>query len=128
MITVDAPLDTVPMFVRGGAIIPMWPAMNYVGERTADPITFAIYPDAGGRASTTLYEDDGVSPAYKATGVRRTSIAASRLGHGFRLNLSAPRGSYDPGAREFRFVVKSFLNMKQVAVADDGKARQLFLR
>jgi len=72
MITVDAPLDTAPMFVRGGAIIPMWPAMNYVGERKADPITFAIYPDATGRAATTLYEDDAVSPAYKIGVVRRT--------------------------------------------------------
>jgi alpha-glucosidase len=128
MITVDAPLDTVPMFVRGGAIIPMWPAMNYVGERKADPITFAIYPDAAGRASTTLYEDDGVSPAYKNRVVRRTSVTASRSGQGFRVDASAPTGSYDPGARKFRFVIKRSLSMAPMTVADDGKARQLFLR
>ncbi len=128
MITADAPLDTVPMFVRGGAIIPTWPAMNYVGERTADPITFAIYPDAAGHASTTLYEDDGVSPAYKTPVLRRTTVTVSRLGRGFRADISAPVGSYDPGARKFRFVVKRSLKMAPVTVADSGKARQLLLR
>ena len=128
MITADAPLDTVPMFVRGGAIIPTWPAMNYVGERTADPITFTIYPDAAGHASTTLYEDDGVSPAYKTPVLRRTTVTVSRLGRGFRADISAPVGSYDPGARKFRFVVKRSLKMAPVTVADSGKARQLLLR
>src|SRR5882672_1582810 len=118
MITVDAPLDTVPMFVRGGAIIPMWPAMNYVGEKKADPITFAIYPDAAGRASTTLYEDDGVSPAYKNRVVRRTSVTASRSGQGFRVDASAPVESYDPGARKFRFEIKPSLKMAPLTVAD----------
>lgn len=34
-ISVDAPLETVPMFVRAGAIIPTGPALNYVGEKPA---------------------------------------------------------------------------------------------
>jgi len=61
MIRAEAPLETVPMFVRGGAIIPTGPTMNYVGEKPFDPITFAIYPDERGSAATTLYEDDGLS-------------------------------------------------------------------
>ena len=50
MIRVEAPLETVPLFVRAGAIIPMGPEMNYVGEEPADPITFLIYPDEKGEA------------------------------------------------------------------------------
>src|SRR2546423_889335 len=37
-VNVEAPLETVPMFVRGGAIIPVGPSLNYVGEKPADPI------------------------------------------------------------------------------------------
>jgi alpha-glucosidase (family GH31 glycosyl hydrolase) len=59
MISVDAPLETVPMFVRAGAIIPLAPEMNYVGEKPWDLLTFNIYPDEKGLAATTLYEDDG---------------------------------------------------------------------
>jgi alpha-glucosidase len=128
MISADAPLDTVPMFVRGGAIIPMWPEMNYVGEKPADPVTFAIFPDAAGHAAATLYEDDGVSPAYKNQLVRRTTLTVSKSGQGFRVEVGAPVGNYQPGARKFRFVVKPFAQMAPVTVADSGKAQQLLLR
>src|SRR6266699_257671 len=74
MIRVDAPLETVPMFVRGGAVIPMGPEMRYVGDGPFDPITFAIYPDEKGFASATLYEDDGNSLAYQRRGFRRTKL------------------------------------------------------
>ena len=47
---VEASLETVPMFVRAGAVIPMGPEMNYVGEKPTDPVTFMIYPDQKGLA------------------------------------------------------------------------------
>ena len=105
MIRVEAPLETVPMFVRAGAIIPLGPEMNYVGEKTIKPMTFMIHPDENGQAETTLYEDDGVSPAYKQGVVRRTRISAFRVRNETRMELSAPEGSYHPGARDFVFVL-----------------------
>jgi alpha-glucosidase (family GH31 glycosyl hydrolase) len=102
--------------------------MNYVGEKPADPITFAIYPDASGRASTTLYEDDGVSPAYKTQVMRRTTLTVSKSAQGFRVNVSVPVGNYNPGGRRFRFVIKRSPETAAVTVADNGKAQQVFLR
>jgi len=119
MIRVEAPLETVPMFVRAGTIIPMAPEMNYVGEKPADPMTFNIYPDENGQASTAFYEDDGVSPAYKQGAFRRTGVSVSRSGNGFQIEVSAPEGRYDPKPRNFVFVVKSMTAARQVLV--DGK-------
>ena len=102
MISVEAPLDTVPMFVRAGAIIPVGPTLNYVGEKPVDPITFNIYPDAAGNASTTLYEDDGLSPAYKNGAFRRTTVTFRRG----VFSTGAVEGTYNPGPRKFKFVVK----------------------
>jgi alpha-glucosidase len=128
-ITVDAPLDTVPMFVRGGAIIPSGPAMNHVGEKPVDPITFSIYPDSNGSASTTLYEDDGVSPAYKQERFRRTNVNVVRAGAGYMVRLSPPAGSYDPGSRKFSFVIKTEGRLPRIAtVSDDGTARKVPVR
>src|SRR5205085_5410617 len=107
MIRAEAPLETVPMFVRGGAIIPMGPEMNYVGEKAFDPLTFLIYPDENGQAATTVYEDDGVSPAYKKGVFRRTRVSVSRLRAGFQIKLDSPEGSYNPGPRRLVFVIKS---------------------
>jgi alpha-glucosidase len=106
MITVDAPLETVPLFVRAGAMIPMAPAQNYVGERPEDPITFNIYPDDKGVAAGVLYEDDGVSPAYKRGVFRRTMVNARREGAGLSVSVEATEGQYNPGSRKLNFVVR----------------------
>ncbi|HVN05443.1 MAG TPA: TIM-barrel domain-containing protein, partial [Bryobacteraceae bacterium] len=103
MIRVDAPLETVPLYVRGGAIIPMGPEMSYVSEKPADPLTFEIYPDAQGQAAVTLYEDDGVSPAYRDGAIRRTAITYQSRS----VEVSAPTGTYQPGARNMVFVIHS---------------------
>ncbi|CAJ1381314.1 unnamed protein product [Effrenium voratum] len=55
------PLEELPVFVRAGAIIPMWPQLDYVGETPLDVLTLDVYPPtAPGTSSFTLYEDDGV--------------------------------------------------------------------
>jgi alpha-glucosidase len=129
MVRVEAPLETAPMFVRGGAIIPLGPQMNYVGEKPLDPITFAIYPDDNGSASTELYEDDGSSPAYKQGVFRRTAMRLTRGARGYVVSLSAPVGSYSPAARKFNFVIKSIgAQLKVVTIADDGRARRVEIK
>src|SRR5262245_27885206 len=119
MLRVEAPLETVPMFVRAGAIIPMGPEMNYVGEKPVDPITFSIYPDENDQALTTLYEDDGVSPAYRQGVFRRTQVSSAKSTNGFQTDVAAPQGSYNPGSRNLVFVIKSGSAFRQVSV--DGK-------
>lgn len=59
----SAPLDKLPIFVKAGAIIPMYPAMNYDQEQPANPVTYDIYPQ--GTSSDTLYEDEGDTHKYK---------------------------------------------------------------
>jgi alpha-glucosidase len=118
MISVDAPLDTVPMFVRAGAVIPNWPAMNYVGEKPADPITFNIYPDEKGSATGELYEDDGVTPSYKTGAFRRTKLSVQRKGTRYSVSIGATEGSYNPGPRKFRFVVQG-MGKKEAIVSSN---------
>jgi alpha-glucosidase len=119
MIRAEAPLEIVPMFVRGGSIIPMGPEMNYVGEKPVDPLTFEIYPDDKGNAFTTLYEDDGSSPAYKQGVSRSTGVRVSSTNRGWRLSLSPPQGTHQPGAREFVFNLKGASSARTATL--DGK-------
>ena len=107
MIHADAPLETVPLYVRGGAILPTGPEMNYVGERPVDPLTFRVFPDASGRAETSLYEDDGVSQAYRQGAVRRTHVSYRASAQGADVDVSAPEGSYQPGARRLTLAVRT---------------------
>jgi len=61
IIKVKAQLDTIPIFVREGSIIPMWEVKNYIGEKI-DKIYLKIYPGDG---EFLYYEDDGISWDYE---------------------------------------------------------------
>ncbi|HEX5966639.1 MAG TPA: TIM-barrel domain-containing protein [Pyrinomonadaceae bacterium] len=127
MISVDAPLDVVPMFVRGGAMIPTVPPQNYIDETRNDQVTFNIYPDDKGAASAQLYEDDGLSPAYKRGEFRRTKVSVRRGQRGHIVSISAAEGSYKPGPRRFIFVVRSSPRNPSVSVVLNDAANELVL-
>ncbi|MBL8165881.1 MAG: DUF5110 domain-containing protein, partial [Anaerolineae bacterium] len=61
-ITVPAPLERLPLFVRGGAVIPHWPEMRFVGEQDIETLTYRVYP---GDFETVLYEDAGEGLAFE---------------------------------------------------------------
>jgi len=111
---VAAPLETVPLFVRAGAVIPMGPEMNWVGEKPLDPLTFEIYPDDHGHARGVLYEDDGASPAYLTGAVRRTEIGVDPAGGVLKVTLATPENRFDPGPRRFRYVVRGTAKYRAV--------------
>ncbi len=56
-------LETMPLYVRAGAILPLGPVKQYTDERTDQPISVSIYPGADG--SFLLYQDDGRSFNYR---------------------------------------------------------------
>jgi alpha-D-xyloside xylohydrolase len=62
-ITADAPYDRIPVYVKEGSIIPFGPAIQYTGEKPADPITLYVY--TGKDANFTLYEDEGTNYNYE---------------------------------------------------------------
>lgn len=55
-ITLYAPLDTLPLWVRGGSIIPMGPKMDYVDQKPLDPLTIELLAPQG--AGSLVIEDE----------------------------------------------------------------------
>ncbi|MBN1129383.1 MAG: glycoside hydrolase family 31 protein [Chitinispirillaceae bacterium] len=62
VVTANAPIDKLPLFVRAGSILPMGPQITYA-DTAADPIELRVYTGANG--SFTLYEDEGDGYAYE---------------------------------------------------------------
>ena len=56
-------LETLPLYVAAGTILPLGPVKQYTGEATDQPLSILIYP--GKDASFLLYEDDGSSFNYR---------------------------------------------------------------
>lgn len=69
--TIDAPaaLETIPLFVRAGSILPLGPEKEWSTERPEDPLELRIYRGEDG--DFTLYEDENDGYNYEQ-GVRAT--------------------------------------------------------
>lgn len=72
-VTVDAPLSTLPLYVKAGAILPMSPVMQHTGEFDRDLVTLRIYPGADGHF--TWYDDDGLSYQHESGGFMQLECA-----------------------------------------------------
>ncbi|MDB4297505.1 glycoside hydrolase family 31 protein [Flavobacteriaceae bacterium] len=55
-IWVDADLDSMPIFVKAGAILPKWPVQQYVGEIEIEQLTLDVFFNEGTSVSE-LFED-----------------------------------------------------------------------
>ena len=62
-VTRDIDLETIPLYVRAGAVIPMGPVKQYATEPNEEPVTLQVYPGADGNFS--WYKDDGISFQYR---------------------------------------------------------------
>jgi alpha-glucosidase (family GH31 glycosyl hydrolase) len=62
-ITTPVTLDSTPVFVRAGAIVPTGPVKQYATQPSTEPVCLTVYPGADG--SFSLYEDDGISFAHE---------------------------------------------------------------
>ncbi len=61
-VTVDAPIDTIPLFVRAGSILPLGSPVENTHEAQAIA-KIRVYPGADG--NFTLFSDDGTTYAYE---------------------------------------------------------------
>jgi alpha-glucosidase len=61
-IQVPAPLERLPLFVKAGAVLPLWPEQQYVGHEEIKTLTYRVFP---GDFETTQYEDSGDGFGYE---------------------------------------------------------------
>jgi alpha-glucosidase len=82
-ITAAAPLDRIPIFARGGRVIPTYatPPSSTMGHYPELIELHVIVPDEEGEFHSMLQEDDGVSRAYESGGFLRTTFSLTRTGN-----------------------------------------------
>jgi alpha-D-xyloside xylohydrolase len=102
-ITVDAPYERIPLYVRAGSIIPMGPDMEWTDEKPLEEVTLMVYP--GANSDFTLYEDDGLTYGYE-----RGEYAVTRIhwnNAAGKADIGPREGSYPgmPGNRTYKVVV-----------------------
>lgn len=94
-IWVDSPPDRIPIFARGGAVLPHWPAQQYVGEIPhPEPILHTWWKN--GTETSRWYEDDGDGQAWRDGVFRDSSLSFTGTTDSLRLERTW-EGSWTPG-------------------------------
>jgi alpha-glucosidase len=91
-VSVDAPLDRLPLFARAGALVPV-AVLDDAGRPNPAELTLRVFPGIG---TGTLYDDDGESLAYRdgTFALRRYEVRGDGV-----VSLSAVEGSHRPARR-----------------------------
>ena len=94
-------LETIPLYVRAGAVMAMGPVKQYVSEKVLAPIELWIHPGADG--ASFFYEDDGETFDYRRGKFTRIQFAWHDRER--RLTAKPAAGSKMLGPSERKFVV-----------------------
>ncbi|HKN58926.1 MAG TPA: DUF5110 domain-containing protein, partial [Gemmatimonadaceae bacterium] len=101
-IDVLSPIDTIPLHVPAGTILPLGPDMEWSTQNAADPIEIRVYE--GKTGDFTLYEDENDSYNYEKGMYATIPLHWDDSQH--TLIIGARRGSF-PGmlqSRTFRVI------------------------
>lgn len=62
--TIETPLDEMPIFMKGGSVIPEYPVMQYTSEHKIDALKLNVYFSKG-KYDSYIYADQGDTFAYE---------------------------------------------------------------
>ena len=106
--TVTPTLDTLPVYARGGAIIPMAPLTQSTDEAPQGPLTLRVY--VGDDCRGALYDDDGKTFDYKRGAFLRMHFSCAATNDTLKIEISAHEGSYPAWWKNIRVEVYGWNN------------------
>lgn len=119
-VTMDAPIEKMPVLIKAGAILPMGPVVQHANESPDAPLEIRVYTGADGKF--TLYEDEGDNLNYKDGAF--STIEFSYSANDGKLTISDRNGSFANMVESRIFNIVLITNGKASAsksVKYDGK-------
>ena len=117
MLTVNPALDAVPVYVRGGSILPEQPIVQNTEEEPQGPLQISVYPSTDCRGS--LYQDDGKTLAYQHGEFMRMQFSCESNPASLSLKFSTRRARYKPWWSEMKFVLYGLSSKPRSLTIDD---------
>ncbi|WP_339323257.1 TIM-barrel domain-containing protein [Paenibacillus sp. FSL W8-0194] len=100
------PLDTMPMYVKSGAIVPEGALAQHADDQTNGNLTFHIYgaeAQSGFQAEYSLYEDDGATYDYRDQTYSRLNVRLEGQEGGLKLSYAYAHRQYEANRSLLRF-------------------------
>jgi alpha-glucosidase len=114
-----APLERMPLYVRGGGIIAIGPVRQFVSEEPLESLKMRIWPGSG---EWTLYEDDGHSFEHEKGVWATTNYKVYLEGEKIIVEIAAREGQFLISERE---VIVEVVGVGEQRFTDDGTVRRL---
>jgi alpha-glucosidase len=118
-LTVDPPLDYVPVYVRAGSILPQQPIVQNTDEVPQGPLQISVYPGPDCRGS--IYQDDGNTLAYQHGEFMRMQFACESAPESLRLKFTTEQSQYKPWWSQVQFIFYG-LTSRPHEVSMNGKS------
>src|SRR5580700_2535228 len=112
------PLDTLPVYVRGGSILPMQALIQNTDETPHGPLELHVYP--GPQCSGALYLDDGHTFRYQHGDYLRQTFTCQVDANSVRVDFSARQGSYRPWWKAVEVVIYDWPSARAEAKLSGG--------
>lgn len=111
-------LETLPLFVRVGSIIPQQPEMQYTDQKPLDSLIVDVY--GPGNSRFTLYEDDGISLDYAKGKSAFTPFTCDASRSACRFTIGPTRGEYSGQPANRCYLINLTGLRKPASVRVDG--------
>jgi alpha-glucosidase len=116
-VQVQDKLDTLPVYVRAGTILPQQPVVQNVDETPKGPLELRIFP--GPNCGGELYMDDGNTFAYQKGEFLRVHFTCEAASSGVKVHISAADGPYHPWFQQIQVTVYGNDRVSEVSL--DGQ-------
>ena len=117
-ISVKPTLTMLPVYAKGGSVIPMAPLVQSTEQTPSGPLQLRVYPGANCHGS--LYDDDGITLDYQHGAYLRVHYTCDAATNRLTLHIGAQQGSYPAWWKQIRVQVFGW-NASHVQAALDGK-------
>ena len=117
-------LETLPVYVRGGSIVPVQPLTQSTEETPSGPLTLRVYVAADTEAPCTgeVYADDGHSFRYRENEYARVRFSCALTPAGaLTVKLSAQEGRFKPWWTDYRLEIHGWTPRLKTASAGSAK-------
>ncbi|HZN34160.1 MAG TPA: TIM-barrel domain-containing protein, partial [Pirellulaceae bacterium] len=123
--TIQRPVDleTMPLYVRAGAILPIDPLRQYLSQPVSEPTTIRVYSGADGEFR--WYEDDGASQEYLAGKFAWTRLTWNDAARRLTIERDASAGTLLLPSRTLN--IELIPSGKRTAVTYDGRRAEVGL-
>jgi alpha-glucosidase len=115
-ITVQAPLETMPIFVKKNSIIPTREIQQYTGQNKLQDLTLDTY--VTDKTEYTFYEDDAKSLEYQKGKFNETKFTVERKRNEIRFDQKVIKQNYKSNLKQYTLKLNNVKHPKTIQAAN----------